>query len=127
MGVIGAAGQTAARLMRSDFITLCWKPTEDERPSEQHAWYPLTSETQTWDSTRNFYEDQEAIMMEYHDNVVPTGHPTMRGQSLVIDEFTSLTADTADMTNNDNFHLVLQSCALISSVETTSENMFIKM
>jgi hypothetical protein len=102
------------------------KTTEDEWLSETIARYHLTSEMQTWDPTTTFYVDQEAAMIDYHGDIIPAGHPAVRGQSLVINELASLTNDTADVTDDDNFHRILQSRAFISSVKTITGSGYVK-
>ena len=76
----------------------------------------LTSESLTWDPTTTLYEEQEEGMLDYSGNIVRDA--AVRGQSLVINALHSLTTDTADITHDCNFHLVLQSHVTISSMDT---------
>ncbi len=58
-------------------------------------------------------------MTDYSSNVVRRG--ALRGQvsSLVINSLSSLTADYADVTDDDNFYRVLSSMVQISSTESS--------
>ncbi len=58
-------------------------------------------------------------MIDYSDNVVRRG--ALRGQvsSLVINSLSSLTADHADVTDDDNFYQVLSSMVQILSTESS--------
>ena len=58
-------------------------------------------------------------MTDYSGNVVR--HVVLRGQvsSLVINSLSSLTADYADVTNDNNFYRVLSSMIQISSTESS--------
>jgi hypothetical protein len=93
-------------------------PTLDEWNSDAFWQLHLTSETLTWDPTTTLYEDQEMAMIDYFGNVVRRG--ALRGQvsSLVINSLSSLTADHADVTNDDNFYQVLSS--MVQSLSTES-------
>ena len=92
-------------------------PTLDEWNSDAFRQLHLTSETLTWDPTTTLYEDQELAMTDYSGNVVR--RVALRGQvsSLVINSLSSLTADYADVTDNNNFYWVLSSLVQISSTE----------
>jgi hypothetical protein len=94
-------------------------PTLDEWNSDAYRRLHLTSETLTWDPTMTLYEDQELAMTDYSGNVVRPD--ALRGQvsSLVINFLSSLTADYADVTDNDNFYQVLSSMVQISSSESS--------
>ena len=94
-------------------------PTLDEWNSDAFRWLHLTSETLTCDPTMTLYEDQELAMTDYLGNVVR--RDVLRGQvsSLVINSLSSLTADYADVTDEDNFYRVLSSMVQISSTESS--------
>ncbi len=79
----------------------------------------LTSETLAWDPTTTLYEEHETAMTDYsgklvHDSVV-RGPP----QTLILNALQSLTTDLADVTHDCNFHQVLTSHVLISSVDAS--------
>jgi hypothetical protein len=90
-------------------------PTLDKWNSDAFRRLHLTSETLTWDPTTTLYKDQELAMTDYSGNVVRRG--ALRGQvsSLVINSLSSLTADYADVTGDDNFYRVFSSMVQISS------------
>jgi hypothetical protein len=66
------------------------------------------------------YEEQEAAMINYSGRVVTTTRP-LRGHinHLVINLFSPLTTDQADVTDNNNFYNILASHVQISSIETS--------
>jgi hypothetical protein len=99
------------------------KPTLDEWDSDDIYRYHLTSETQTWDPTTTLYEEQEAAMLDHYGYIAHPNDAPMRGR-LVINELTSLTTDTADFTDDDNFHVVLQSWVQVSSIGTSETGHF---
>jgi hypothetical protein len=76
----------------------------------------LTSETLTWDPMTNLYEQQENVMMDYSGNIVRDA--AMRGQipTLIVNKLQLLTTDLADMTHDCNFHQVLTSHVVVSSI-----------
>ncbi len=84
-------------------------PTLNEWNSDAFRQLHLTSETLTWDPTTTLYEDQELAMTDYSGNVVRLD--ALRGQvsSLVINSLFSLTADYADVIDDNNFYWVLSS------------------
>jgi hypothetical protein len=100
-----------------------WKPMVAEWESDQFPRYHLTSESLTWDPTTTTYEEQELAMVNHHGNIIHTSDFPARG-CLVINALSSLIMDTADITDDDNFHVVLNSQAHISSVETLSNGHF---
>jgi hypothetical protein len=69
------------------------------------------------------YKEQEAAMVDHHGYVVHSSDAPMRGR-LVINELTSLTTDMADVTDDDNFHVVLQSRVQVSSIGTSEMGHF---
>ncbi len=93
--------------------------TIDEFNSQDYPRLHLTSETLTWDPTTTLYEQQENAMMDYSGNIVHGA--VMRGQvpTLIINELQSLTTDMADMMHNCNFHHVLTSHVVVSSINAS--------
>jgi hypothetical protein len=91
-------------------------PTLDEWISDAFRRLHLTSKTLTWNPTTILYEDQEMVT-DYSGNVVRRG--ALRGQvsSLVINSISSLTADHADVMDDNNFYRVLSSMVQILSTE----------
>jgi hypothetical protein len=75
----------------------------------------LTFETLTWDPNATLYEDKEADLIDDFGVVVPTVRP----QTLIINLLSSLTTDLVGITDDDNFHQVLESHVMISSVDTS--------
>ena len=70
----------------------------------------MTSETLTWDPTTTLYKQQENAMMDYAGNIV---------QPLIVNELQLLTTDMADMMHDCNFHQVLTSHFMVSSVDAS--------
>jgi hypothetical protein len=65
------------------------------------------------------YEKQEVAMIDYSGRVVTTTRPLMGHiNHLVINLFSSLTTDQADVTDDENVYDVLASHVQISSIET---------
>ncbi len=93
--------------------------TIDEFNSQDYPRLHLTSETLTWDPTMDLYEQQENAIMDYSGNIVRDA--AMRGHvpTLMVNEIQSLTTDMADMMHDCNFHRVLTSCVVVSSVNTS--------
>ncbi len=79
----------------------------------------LTSETLTWDHMTNLYEQQENAMIDYSGNIIHDA--AVRGQvpTLIVNELQSLTTDLADMTHDCNFHQVLTSHVVVSSINAS--------
>jgi hypothetical protein len=94
--------------------------TINEFNSQDYPWLHLTSATLTWDPTTNLYEQQENDMMDYSSNIVCDA--TVRGQvlTLIVNELQLLTTDMADMMHDWNFHQVLTSCIIVSSVNAST-------
>ena len=99
------------------------KPTLAKWESDQFPQYHLTSESLTWDLTTTIYEEQELAMVDHHGNITRASDSPAKG-CLVINVLSLMTTDVADITNNDNFHVVLNSQVHISSVETLSNGHF---
>ncbi len=94
-------------------------PTLDKWNTDAFTWLSLTSETLTWDPTMTHYSEQEAAMTNYSGNVARCA--TVRGHVgiLAINLLSSLNTDLVDATDDKNFHQVLTSKVMISSVETS--------
>jgi hypothetical protein len=75
----------------------------------------LTSETLTWDPNSTRYEEQETAMTNNFGDLVPS----VCSQPFVINMLSSLTTDLVDITDDDNFHLSLESLVMISSIDTS--------
>ncbi len=93
--------------------------TINEFNSQDYPRLHLTSATLTWDPTTNLYEQQEKAMMDYSGSIVCDA--AVRGQvtTLIVNELQSLTTDMADMTHACNFHQVLTSHIVVSSVSAS--------
>jgi hypothetical protein len=93
--------------------------TINEFNSQDYPRLHLTSETLTWDPKTTLYEQQEKAMMDYSGNIVRDA--AVRGQvpTLIVNELQLLTTDMADMTHDCNFHQVLTSHVVISSVNVS--------
>ncbi len=93
--------------------------TINEFNSQDYPRLHLTSETLTWDPMTNLYEQEENAMMEYSGNIVCDA--AVRGQvpTLIANELQLLTTDLADMMHDCNFHQVLTSQVVVSSVNTS--------
>ncbi len=91
--------------------------TIDEFNSQDYPRLHLTSETLTWDPTTDLYEQQEHAMMDYSGNIVRDA--AVRGPKLILNELQSLTTDLADLMHDCNFHQVLTSHVIVSSVDTS--------
>jgi hypothetical protein len=91
--------------------------TINEFNSHDHLRLHLTSETLTWDPTTDLYEQQEQAMMDYSGNIVRDA--AVRGPKLILDKLLSLTTDLADLTHDCNFHQVLTSHVIVSSVDAS--------
>jgi hypothetical protein len=91
--------------------------TINEYNSQDYSLLHLTSETLTWDPTTNLYEQQVNAMMDYSGNIAYDA--AMRGQvpTLILNELQLLTTDLADMMHDCNFHQVLTSHVIVSSVD----------
>jgi hypothetical protein len=93
--------------------------TIDEFNSQDYPQLHLTSETLIWDPTTTLYEQQENAMIDYSGYIVCDA--AMRGQvpTLIINERQLLTTDMADMMHDCNFHQVLTSHDVVSSVNAS--------
>jgi hypothetical protein len=92
--------------------------TINEFNSQDYPGLHLTSETLR-DPTTTLYEQHENAMMDYSGNIVRDA--AVRGQvpTLIVNELQSLTTDMADMTHDCNFHQVLTSHVVVSSVDAS--------
>jgi hypothetical protein len=93
--------------------------TINEFNSQDYPRLHLTSETLTWDPTTNLYEQHENAMMDYSGNIVCDA--AVRGQvpTLIVNELQLLTTDLADMMHDCNFHQVLTSHDIVSSIDAS--------
>jgi hypothetical protein len=91
--------------------------TINEFNSHDYIQLHLTSETLTWDPTTDLYEQQEHAMMDYSGNILRDA--AMRGPKLILNELQSLTTDLADLTHDCNFHQVLTSHVVLSSINAS--------
>jgi hypothetical protein len=98
-------------------------PTLDKWNSDAFRRLHLTSETLTWDPTTTFYEDQEMAMTVYSGKVIRRVALREQVSSLVINSLSSLTADYANLTDDNNFYRVLSSMVQISSTESSSNEL----
>ncbi len=89
----------------------------DEFNSHDHLRLHLTSETLTWDPTTDLYEQQEHAMKDYSGNIICDA--AMRGPKLILNELQYLTTDLADLTHDCNFHQVLTSHVVVSSINAS--------
>ncbi len=91
--------------------------TINEFNSLDHPRLHLTSKTLTWDPLTTLFEEQETAMTDYSGNII--SNAAVRGpyETLIINELHSLTTDMADMMHDYNFHQVLASHVVISSVD----------
>jgi hypothetical protein len=94
-------------------------PTLDEWNSDAFTRLSLTSESLTWDPTMTHYSDQEAAMTDYSGNIVHCAAVRGHVGNLAINLLSSLSSDLVDVTDDENFHQVLTSKVMISSVETS--------
>ncbi len=90
--------------------------TINEFSSHDHLRLHLTSETLTWDPTTDLYEKQENSMMDYSNNIICDA--AVRGPNLILNELHSLTTDLADLMHHCNFHQVLTTHVVLSSVDS---------
>ncbi len=91
--------------------------TINEFNSHYYLQLHLTSETLTWDPTTDLYEQQEHTMMDYSCNIIRDA--AMRGPKLILNELHSLITDLADLMHDCNFHQVLTSHVIVSSVDAS--------
>jgi hypothetical protein len=91
--------------------------TINEFNSHDYLQLHLTSETLTWDPATDLYEQQEHAMMDYSGNIVHDA--AMRGPKLILNELQSLSTDLADLTHDCNFHQVLTSHVVVSSIDAS--------
>jgi hypothetical protein len=93
--------------------------TIDEFNSQDYPRLHLTSETLVWDPTTNLYQQQENAMMDYSGNIVRDAAVRRQVPTLFVNELQLLTTDLADMTHDCNFHQVLTSHVIVSSVDAS--------
>jgi hypothetical protein len=90
--------------------------TPDEYDSGQYPQLHLTSETLTWDPQTTSFEEQRRTMMDYSSNIVRG--VAMRGPDFIISKLNSMTIDPYDFMHDCNFHHMLESHVIVSSVDT---------
>jgi hypothetical protein len=90
--------------------------TIDAFNSQDYPRLHLTSESLTWDPTTDLYEQQENAMVDYSGNIVHDA--AVRGPTLIFNELQPLT-DLADLTHDCNFHRVLTSHVVVSSINAS--------
>jgi hypothetical protein len=93
--------------------------TIDEFNSQDYPRLHLPSETLIWDPTTILYEQQENAMMDYSGNVIPDADARGQVPTLIVNELQSLTTYMADMMHNCNFHQVLTSHVVVSSISAS--------
>jgi hypothetical protein len=91
--------------------------TVDKYNSGQYPWLHLTSETLTWDPQTTSFEEEEHAMINYSGNIVRDD--AVRRPNFVISKLNSMTIDPYDFTHDCNFHQMLESHGIVSSVDTT--------
>ena len=100
----------------TSFLNVRNVPSEEFYKNETDCIH-LTSETLTWDPHTTIYEESEAAMINYSGDLARD--VTERGPSLIINALHSLTVDAVDITHDCNFHHVLKSNVVISSLDTS--------
>ncbi len=93
--------------------------TINELNSQDYPQKHLTSETLTRDPMTNLYEQQENAMMDYSGNIVCDAAVRAQVPTLIVNELQLLTSDTADMMHDCNFHQVLTSHIVVSSIDAS--------
>jgi hypothetical protein len=91
--------------------------TPDEYNSGEFTQLHLTSETLTWDPQTPSYAEQELAMTDHTGQIVREA--VDRGPPLVVSKLYSYADDPADVFHDCNFHQVLRSHVVVSSVDTT--------
>jgi hypothetical protein len=93
--------------------------TINDLNSQEYPRLHLTSETLTWDPTTTLNEEKGTAMMDYSGKLIHDA--AMRGppQTSTVNVLQSLTTDLANMINDCNFHQVLPSYIVISSVNAS--------
>ncbi len=91
--------------------------TINEFNSQDYLQLHLTSETLTCNPTTDLYEQQEQAMVDYSGKIVRDA--AVREPKLIVNELQTLTTDLADLMHDCNFHQVLTSHVVVSSVNTS--------
>jgi hypothetical protein len=89
----------------------------NEYHSGQFTQLHLTSETLAWDPQTTSYAEQELAMTNHTGQIIREA--ANRGPSLVVSEFHLYADDPADVLHDCNFHQVLTSHVVVSSLDTT--------
>jgi hypothetical protein len=84
---------------------LVWKPTMAEWETGDIVRIDMTTENLDWDPNDPTYFSQETVMTDYRGVVLPRPD---RGQPFVINALSSMTADAADITDDENFGIALK-------------------
>jgi hypothetical protein len=93
--------------------------TLDDFNSHEYLRLHFTSETLTWDPTTTLYEEQETAMTDYSGKLVHDSGTRGPPQTLILNVLQSLTTDLADVMHDCDFHWVLTSYIVISSVDVS--------
>ena len=89
--------------------------SNDEWLADNRKRLHLTSESLTWDPNTTRYEEQEATLTNDYGDLVTSACL----QTFVINSLSSITTDLVDITDDDNFCLLLESLVMISSIDTS--------
>ena len=92
-------------------------PTADEFNSRKCTRLELTSEHLLWDPNDPSYAEQEKAMTDYH-GVIIDSRANARGRSFIINAISSF-PEAADVDDDENLPLALESQVHISSVDST--------
>ncbi len=97
-------------------------PTRDSWTSGECLRLDLTSETLTWDPYDPSYSEMETSMTDFQGHIVANS-VSDRGHGFFINSLTTTTtASAADITDDPNFHNILQSHVMIASLNTLAAN-----
>jgi hypothetical protein len=89
------------------------KPTVTKWDTGDIFWIKMTPENLDLDPNDPTYSSQEAAITDYRGGVLP--RPDRR-QPFVINTLSSMTIDTADITNDENFGIALEQQVIVSIV-----------
>jgi hypothetical protein len=93
--------------------------TIDEFNSQDYPQLHLTSQTLTWDPTTTLYGQQENAMMDYSSKIVRDAAMRRQVPTLILNELQLLTTNMAYMMHDCNFHQVLTSHVVTSSIDAS--------
>jgi hypothetical protein len=99
------------------YLPVC-KPTANKWESGDIVRIDMTAKNLDWNPNDPTYSSQEAAMTDYRGVVLPRPD---RGQPFVINGLSSMTTDTADITNDDNFGIAFDQHVTVSvaALDTT--------